>query len=184
VRHAATLSGRHIELGERDRRELAKSLSGPLLTSADAGYDDARTIWNRMIDRCPALIVRCAGVDDVVAALRFARERDLLTSIKGGGHNVTGYAVCADGLMLDLSAMEQRQHYHPPVPVALWWFPSPRHNLPDSDAGPPKSRCHSPSSGAGGAPTAVSTPAEDRGTLRSSPALSLPGRSARSSACA
>src|SRR5215472_12107453 len=98
VRDVATLSGRHVELGDRDLRELAKSLSGPLLTSGDTSYDDARTIWNRMIDRRPALIVRCAGVDDVVAALRFARERDVLTSIKGGGHNVTGYAVCAGGL--------------------------------------------------------------------------------------
>src|SRR5215471_7959070 len=105
MRDVATLSGRHVELGERDLRELSKTLSGGLLTSGDAGYDDARMVWNRMIDRRPALIVRCAGVDDVVAALRFARDRDLLISIKGGGHNVTGYAVCAGGLMLDLSAM-------------------------------------------------------------------------------
>src|SRR5262245_51185396 len=105
MRDVATLSGRHVELGERDLRELGKSLSGVLLTSGDAGYDDARMVWNRMIDRRPAVIVRCGGVDDVVAALRFARDRDLLISVKGGGHNVTGYAVCADGLMLDLSAM-------------------------------------------------------------------------------
>jgi hypothetical protein len=100
-----TLNGSHVELGERDLRELARSLAGPLLTCADDGYDDARTIWNRMIVRRPALIVRCAGIDDVVAALRFAHERDLLTSVKGGGHNVTGHAVCAGGLMIDLSAM-------------------------------------------------------------------------------
>ena len=105
MRDVATLSGRHVELGERDLRELGKSLSGVLLTSGDAGYHDARMVWNRMIDRRPAVIVRCGGVDDVVAALRFARDRDLLISVKGGGHNVTGYAVCADGLMLDLSAM-------------------------------------------------------------------------------
>jgi len=107
VPDVATLDGRRVELGERDLRDLAKSLSGPLLTSADAGYDDARTVWNRMIDRRPALIARCAGPDDVVAALRFARERDLLISVKGGGHNVTGYAVCAGGLMLDLSTMRE-----------------------------------------------------------------------------
>ena len=105
MRDVATLSGRHVQLGDRDLRELTRGLSGPLLTSANAGYDDARTVWNRMIDRRPALIVRCAGPDDVVAALRFARERDLLISVKGGGHNVTGYAVCAGGLMLDLSTM-------------------------------------------------------------------------------
>ena len=107
VLDVATLSGRYVELDERDLRELAKSLSGSPLIATDAGYDDARMIWNRMIDRRPALIVRCAGVDDVVAALRFARERDLLTSIKGGGHNVTGHAVCAGGLMVDLSAMRE-----------------------------------------------------------------------------
>ena len=103
----ATLSGRPVELGDRDLHELTERLSGPLLTSGDAGYDDARTVWNRMIDRRPALIVRCADRDDVVAALRFARERDLLISVKGGGHNVTGYAVCAGGLMLDMSAMRE-----------------------------------------------------------------------------
>lgn len=105
--HAATLKGGHVELDERDVAGLAKRLSGRLLLPTDAGYDDARTIWNRMIDRRPALIAGCAGPDDVVAALRFARERDLLISVKGGGHNVTGNAVCAGGLMLDLSAMSE-----------------------------------------------------------------------------
>src|SRR5262245_10809938 len=105
MRDVATLSGRHVELSERDLGELTSRLSGALLTSGDADYDDARMVWNRMIDRRPAVIVRCGGVDDVVAALRFGRDRDLLISVKGGGHNVTGYAVCADGLMLDLSAM-------------------------------------------------------------------------------
>ena len=71
-----------------------------------AGYDDARTIWNRMIDRRPALIARCAGADDVIAAVRFAREHDLLISVRGGGHNVTGHAVCDGGLMIDLSPMK------------------------------------------------------------------------------
>src|SRR5262245_3234862 len=107
MRDVLTLSGRHVEIGDRDLRELAASLSLAPLTSADAGYDDARMVWNRMIDRRPALIVRCASRDDVVAALRFARERDLLISVKGGGHNVTGYAVCAGGLMLDMSVMRE-----------------------------------------------------------------------------
>ena len=81
-------------------------LSGPLVVCGDAGYDEARTIWNRMIDRRPALIARCAGTDDVVTALRFAREHGLLISVRGGGHNVTGNAVCDGGLMIDLSPMK------------------------------------------------------------------------------
>ena len=101
----ATLSGT-VELSERAVGELRARLSGRLLRSGQPGYDDARTIWNRMIDRRPALIVRAAGADDVVAALAFAREHDLLTSVRGGGHNVTGNAVCESGLMLDLSAMK------------------------------------------------------------------------------
>ena len=101
----ATLSGT-VEVSERAVGELRARLSGRLLRSGQPGYDDARTIWNRMIDRHPALIVRAAGADDVVAALGFAREHDLLTSVRGGGHNVTGNAVCEGGLMLDLSAMK------------------------------------------------------------------------------
>jgi len=102
---AATRTGT-VELGEHAVRDLGKALSGPLLIPDQAGYDEARTIWNRMIDRRPALIARCTGADDVVAAIRFAREHDLLISVKGGGHNVTGNAVCAGGLMLDLSPMK------------------------------------------------------------------------------
>src|SRR5947207_11193213 len=70
---ATTLSG-FVELQERAISDLRKRLSGPLVVCGDAGYDEARTIWNRMIDRRPALIARCAGTDDVVTALRFARE--------------------------------------------------------------------------------------------------------------
>jgi FAD/FMN-containing dehydrogenase len=78
-----------------------------LLRRHDHGYDDVRKVWNRMIDRHPALIVRCAGADDVVVALGFAREHDLLISVRGGGHNVTGNAVCDSGLMLDLTPMKE-----------------------------------------------------------------------------
>ena len=102
---AATLSGT-VELGERAVAQLRRRLSGALLVRDDADYDAARTVWNRMIDRYPALIVRCAGADDIVAALGFAREHDLLISVRGGGHNVTGNAVCDSGLMLDLSPMK------------------------------------------------------------------------------
>src|SRR2546427_11790483 len=102
---ATTLSG-FVELQERAISDLRKRLSGPLVVGGDAGYDEARTIWNRMIDRRPALIARCAGIDDVVTAVRFAREHGLLISVRGGGHNVTGNAVCDGGLMIDLSPMK------------------------------------------------------------------------------
>jgi len=85
---------------------LADSLRGPLLRASDAGYDEARRVWNGMIDRRPALIARCAGAADVIAAVRFARTHEIRVSVKGGGHNITGNAVCEGGLMIDLSAMK------------------------------------------------------------------------------
>jgi len=78
---------------------------GGVLAPGDAGYDDARAVWNATIDRRPALIARCLGATDIVAALEFARERDLRVSIKAGGHNISGLAVCDGGLTLDLSPM-------------------------------------------------------------------------------
>ena len=82
------------------------AIKGELLQPADSGYDDARIVWNAVFDRRPRLIVRCAGVADVVEAVGFARRHSLLLSVRGGGHNVAGYAVCDDGLMIDLSAMK------------------------------------------------------------------------------
>jgi hypothetical protein len=82
------------------------NLRGQVLLDGDAGYDDARTIWNALINHRPALIVRCAGAADVIAVVRFACEHDLLISIKGGGHNIAGKAVCDGGLMIDLSRMK------------------------------------------------------------------------------
>jgi FAD/FMN-containing dehydrogenase len=84
---------------------LASSFSGALLTPGDAGYDEARQVWNGAIDRHPALIARCATVADVVAALRHARELGLRVAVRGGGHGVAGLAVCDDGLVIDLSPM-------------------------------------------------------------------------------
>jgi FAD/FMN-containing dehydrogenase len=85
---------------------FADSLRGQLLRGGADGYDAARKVWNGMIDRRPALIARCAGPADVIATVRFAREHGLLLAVKGGGHNITGNAVCDGGLMLDLSAMK------------------------------------------------------------------------------
>ena len=81
-------------------------LRGDLLRPGDAGYDNARTVYNAMIDRRPALIARCAGVSDVIQSVNFARDSGLLLSVRGGGHNVSGNAVCDGGLMIDLSPMK------------------------------------------------------------------------------
>ena len=92
-------------------------LRGQVLPAGDAGYDDARTIWNALIDHRPALIARCAGAADVIAVVRFAREHDLLVSIKGGGHNIAGKCVCDGGLMIDLSRMKS-VHVDPAARIA------------------------------------------------------------------
>jgi hypothetical protein len=87
-------------------REFRAGLRGSLLQPGDAGYDAARRVWNGAIDRKPALIARCAGPADVLATVNFARTNQLLVSVRGGGHNVTGNAVCDGGLMIDLSPMK------------------------------------------------------------------------------
>lgn len=85
---------------------LAGRLRGKVLEASDASYDEVRAIWNAMIDRKPALIVQCAGAADVVNAVRFAGDNKLLLSVRGGGHNIAGSAVCDGGLMIDLSPMK------------------------------------------------------------------------------
>jgi FAD/FMN-containing dehydrogenase len=92
-----------VDDGAIDR--FGEGLHGELLRPEDPTYDEARSIWNGMIDRSPALIVRSRGVSDVIATVNFAREQGMLLAIRGGGHNIAGNAVCDDGLMLDLSEM-------------------------------------------------------------------------------
>jgi FAD/FMN-containing dehydrogenase len=87
-------------------QELRERLGGRVFLPGDEDYDDARKVFNAMIDRRPALIVRCAGVEDVMAAVDFAREASMLVSVRGGGHNVAGHAVCDNGVVIDLSAMK------------------------------------------------------------------------------
>ena len=94
------------EIAAPDVRELRMKFRGALLLPGEEGYDEARRVWNGAIDRRPALIARCAGADDVVEAVRFAREQDLPVSVRGGGHSVAGHAVCDAGLMIDLSLMK------------------------------------------------------------------------------
>jgi len=81
-------------------------LRGPVLVPGDPAYDAVRVVPNAMIDRKPALIARCAGAADVIACVRFAREHDLLVSVRGGGHSVAGKSVCDGGLAIDLSVMK------------------------------------------------------------------------------
>ncbi|MGA8293561.1 MAG: FAD-binding oxidoreductase [Rhodoplanes sp.] len=99
------LDGSPIELSDAQLTEFKARLRGELITPRSSHYDDARSLWNAMIDRRPALIARCAGTADVVEAVRFAKEHALLNSVKAGGHNIAGQAICEDGLVIDLSGM-------------------------------------------------------------------------------
>jgi FAD/FMN-containing dehydrogenase len=103
--NARTREGREIELSPEALAPLKMRLPGRVIASGEPGYDDARTVWNAMIDRRPALVVRPLGAADVMAGVQFAREHDLLICIKGGGHNIAGFATADGALMLDLSLM-------------------------------------------------------------------------------
>ena len=95
-----------VNLSSNAIEELKVATRGQVLLPADPGFDEARSIWNAMIDRRPAVIVRCAGVADVRRAVAFARDNDLPLAVRGGAHNIAGSAVCDDGLMIDLSPMK------------------------------------------------------------------------------
>ena len=86
--------------------QLKSRFRGDLIVPGDPQYDAARVVFNATINRRPALIARCAGPDDVVQAVNFARQENLLLSVRGTGHNVAGFAVCDDGLVIDLSQMK------------------------------------------------------------------------------
>jgi hypothetical protein len=102
---ALTTCGKQFFLKGSDVQEFAARLRGELLMKNSAGYDTARHVWNAAFDRRPALIARCTGAVDVMEAVKFAAERQLLVSVRGGGHSLSGQSVCEKGLMIDLSQM-------------------------------------------------------------------------------
>ncbi len=102
---AKTTNGGETELRQNVVEKLRMRIRGPLLMPGDVAYDGSRKVWNGMIDRKPAVIARCLGIADVISAVRFAREHDLLLCIKGGGHNIAGLAAADGALMLDMSLM-------------------------------------------------------------------------------
>ena len=95
----------HI-VGERVIEEFEATLRGELIRSGDEGYDEARVVYNAMIDKHPGILVRCAGVADVISAVNFARTNSLLVAVRGVGHNVAGNSVCDGGIVIDLSCMK------------------------------------------------------------------------------
>src|SRR5436190_765327 len=96
----------HTVLGDGTIAELAEAVRGEVIGPADPSYDEARAIWNGAHDRRPALIVRCAGVADVVRAVEFARSQDLEIAVRGGSHSIPGFSTVDGGIVIDLSAMQ------------------------------------------------------------------------------
>jgi FAD/FMN-containing dehydrogenase len=95
-----------IDIDPRETEELASKLRGELVLPGEGTYDVHRKVWNGSIDRFPALIARCAGAADVIAAVRFARAHGLLVAVRGGGHSFPGHSVCDGGMVIDLSPMK------------------------------------------------------------------------------
>jgi FAD/FMN-containing dehydrogenase len=102
---AIGLDGRPVTLKAADIEDLRAGLRGELITASDLGYDAARRLWNPAFDRKPALIVRCAGAADAQRAINFSAAHGLLTSVRGGGHSLSGQSACDGGLIVDLSPM-------------------------------------------------------------------------------
>lgn len=103
--HMRTMDGEGTHVATETTEAFRAAFRGQLIDEADPDYDEARRVWNGLIDKRPALIARCSGLADVVAAVGFARANGLLTSVRGGGHNVSGSALCDGGLTIDLSQM-------------------------------------------------------------------------------
>ena len=103
VAYVLTLESKTVD--ESRITAFRSGLRGRLLRSGEEGFDLSRKVWNAMIDKHPGLIAKCAGTADVISAVNFARENNLLVAVRGGGHNVVGKAVCDGGLVIDFSEM-------------------------------------------------------------------------------
>jgi FAD/FMN-containing dehydrogenase len=101
----STIGATPIMIPPDEFDKLKTAVSGSVCRPGDAGYDEARTVWNAMIDRRPGLVVRCDGPADVMLAVELARKHNLVVAVRGGGHNIAGSAVCDGGLLIDLSPM-------------------------------------------------------------------------------
>src|SRR5688572_28282911 len=96
-----------LQVDQAAVEHLRRSLTGELILPSDPRYDEARALWNGSIDKRPALIARCGTVDDVVAAVAFARETGLEVAVRGGGHSFPGLSMTNGGITIDLRAMNQ-----------------------------------------------------------------------------
>ncbi|MBL8629780.1 MAG: FAD-binding oxidoreductase [Rhodospirillaceae bacterium] len=104
---AVTLDGADATLRDRDIQKFKSGFKGAVLQPTDADYDQARRIWNAMFEKRPALIAKCTSVDDVKTAVKFARDHNLLTAVRCGGHSISGQSVCERGLVIDLSGLRK-----------------------------------------------------------------------------
>ncbi len=104
---SATMPVQNVVLGEATIAEFQTSLHGELIRPNDAGYDEARRVWNGMIDKHPTLIARCADAEDVIRAVQFASSHNLLVAVRGGGHNVAGFGTCDHGIVIDVTRMKR-----------------------------------------------------------------------------
>src|SRR3984885_4873405 len=102
---STNLSGETTVIPAKAIKDFATSLRGRLVTMSHADYDQARRLWNKMFDDRPALIAQCSAATDVARSIQFARERDLLVAVRGGGHSYQGYSTCNGGPVIDLSSM-------------------------------------------------------------------------------
>ena len=93
-------------LGNGTLQELRDAVRGGIVTPEDPDYEGARAVWNGMIDRRPAVIVRCTGVADVLASVELGRSQGLEIAVRGGGHGLPGFATCEGGLVVDLTPMK------------------------------------------------------------------------------